>query len=178
MSTINFDLPTEPDKQLLTGAIFAESSTKHYGGEHADEKTCIGMCVVNLAFYARQRKPNGGRCYNNSYGSGTILSAITTAFVAYNGAMWNKAMAGNALKSKAQLERDLNADEAEHLRLSIEAANGINILAAPLAYSGFANKRPLQFNQAADRPPSPRTERIGRAGAHTFYGFKQGRECE
>ena len=178
MSVINFDLPAGAEQQLLTGAIFAESSTKHVGGENAGEKICIGMAVVNMAYYARLRKPGGGRCYNNSFGSGTILSAIITGFVAYGGAMWNKIMSGDQLRPKAALERALNADEVEHLRLSVEALDSINTGGAPLSYAGLGGARPLQFNQAENSPPSPRTESIGRAGSHTFYGFKRGRECE
>lgn len=178
MPEINFTLPTPVDEQLLVGAVFAESSTKYYGGENSDEKICISLCVINMAYYARQKKSGGKTCYNSSYGDGTILSAIRKGFVAYGGTMWGKVMSGDRLKSKKDLEKALNADEVEHLRLSVNAVGANSISSAPLNFSGLNNRVPLQFNKAENSPPSSRTEKVGKVGSHTFYGFKAGRECE
>lgn len=180
MPGINFQLPTEADKQLLLGIIFSESSTKHYGGENADEKICIGLCVVNMAYYAKQSTMSGKRCYNSSYGNGTILSSIQKGFLAYNSPRWNKIMTGNTLKTKAILETSLNPDEIEHLRLSVVALASVSTsTASTQTYSGLSNRIPLQFNQAANSPPSDRLEKLGKLGTkHTFYGFKIGRECQ
>jgi len=57
---IDFALPTDTKSQLLVGALFAESSTKFYGGgENPGEKTAIAQAIVNMAFYAGQSKING-----------------------------------------------------------------------------------------------------------------------
>lgn len=177
--TINFNLPTDARSQLLVGALFAESSTRNYGGgENPAEKTAIAQAIINMAFYAAQRTMNGTRCYNDSFGDGTILGAIRRAIVAYGQTRWNLVMSANQLKSKAELERVLTPDDVEHLRGCVVAVNQIGNAAAPLSNNVFGRRIPLQFNQAANSPPSPRTERIGREGAHTFYAFKIGRECQ
>lgn len=174
---INFDLPTDAQKQILVGALFAESSTKFYGGgEDGGEKTAIAQAITNMAFYAAQGKMNGKKCYNSSYGDGTLLSAVKRAIVAYDKKQWNLVMSADRLKSKADLEKVLDQFGIEHLKGCVETVNALSSV-IPMSNSTFG-RIPLQFNQASNSPPSPRTEKIGKAGAHTFYAFKSGRECQ
>ena len=174
---IDFDSPTDAKRQLLAGALFAESSTKFYGGgEDAGEKTAIAQAIINMAFYAGQSKMGGKKCYNESFGDGSVLSAIKRAIVAYGKDRWNLVMSGDKLKSKADLEKVLNKFDVEHLKGCVEAVNALSS-AVPIS-NGTFGRIPLQFNQATDSPPSPRTEKIGKAGAHTFYAFIVGRECQ
>lgn len=174
---IDFNLPTDVKSQLLVGALFAESSTKFYGGgENPAEKTAIAQAIVNMAFYAGQSKMSGKKCYNSSYGDGTILSAVKRAIVAYGKDRWNLVMASDKLKSKADLEKVLNSFDVEHLKGCVEAVNALSS-SVPITNGSFG-RIPLQFNQAKDSPPSTRTEKIGKEGAHTFYAFIDGRECQ
>lgn len=177
MAQISFDLPTDADKQLLVGAVFAESTTKFTGGENAEEKICIGMSIVNMAYYGKQKNISGKKCYNSSYGDGTILSAIKKGVVAYGGAMWNKVMSSDKLKDKETLASTLNKFEIEHLENTVKAVEQIDPAQSPLTYA-LLNRTPLQFNRANDSPPGDRLEKIGRYGSHSFYGFKSGRECQ
>jgi hypothetical protein len=62
------------------------------------------------------------------------------------------------------------------LRLSVEAANALSPLTGPKAVNALGMKNPFAFNRAGDSPPRARMEKIGHLGAHTFHGFKQGRE--
>jgi hypothetical protein len=170
--------PKDPSTQLLVGLIFAESASKHVGGgENAEEKKAIGLTVLNAAYYGRMKSLAGKKCYNDSFGDGTLLSAIKTMAVAYNQPAWNKVMAGNTLKAAAELEK-LDPDTAKHLELSIEAAETVASAMPPRGVIGLTNRAPVGFNQGADSPPSKRMERLGRLGAHTFYGFKKDRECQ
>jgi hypothetical protein len=178
MADASPDYPQDPNLQLLTGVIFAESASKFYGGgENAGEKEAIGKTFVNAAHYAATTEQDGKKCWNSSFGDGTILAAIQKLALAYNTATWNRVMNGSSLKPAAELAK-LQPDDAEHLRLSVEAANTLSPLIGPKAVNALAMKNPVAFNRAGDSPPSARMEKIGHLGAHTFYGFKQGRECQ
>jgi len=76
------DLPTDAMLQLLTGAVFAESSTGWYGGENHDEKAAIAWAILNMTHYATLKPPGSRRGYNSAFGDGTVLSAIRRAIVA------------------------------------------------------------------------------------------------
>jgi hypothetical protein len=185
-------LPETLERQLLVGVIYAESGSKAYSGEeNADEKLAIGWTFVNRAYYA-QFKPVDGkhRCYNESFGDGTLVSAVKTGSAAYNPvdkdnkkvdyAPWYDIMNGNRLKSLEELAESLQEPaKLEHFKLSVEAANKIDpYVNKPRALPKLGNRIPVAFNQAVDKPPSPqRMERIGKLSVHTFYGFKAGREC-
>ena len=117
------------------------------------------------------------RCYNDSFGSGTIQSAVRNGFQAYGGARWNEVMkADDTMKTRAVLESTLDQAKLDHLRLSIESANAIT--SAPPINNATLGGAPVAFNQASNSPPSARMERAAAAGAHTFYKFKSNRECE
>ena len=99
MGSPDSDYPKDPNLQLLVGVIFAESGSKNYGGgENASEKEAIGKTFVNAAYYAAMKEQGGKKCYNDSFGDGTILSAIQTMAVAYSTATWNRVMNGNGKK--------------------------------------------------------------------------------
>ena len=133
----------------LVGAIFAESSSEHWGGgENADEKQAIGSTIVNATYYAKTKQVAGKKCYNDTFGNGTILSAIQKIVLAYNGNQWIKVMNGNRLKSAAELAK-LVPDDAQHLELSIEAANAIGALQGPRSVGTLlGSKVPVGFNKA------------------------------
>jgi hypothetical protein len=185
-------LPETLERQLLVGVIYAESGSKAYSGEeNADEKLAIGWTFVNRAYYA-QFKPVDGKhkCYNESFGDGTLVSAVKTGSAAYNpvdkdnkkvdNAPWYDIMNGNRLKSLEDLAKSLEEPaKLEHFKLSVEAANKIDpYVKKPRALPKLGERIPVAFNQATNQPPSPqRMERIGKLGVHTFYGFKPGREC-
>lgn len=170
-TAIDFDLPTDGDEQLLVGMVFAEAS-----GPVADEIEAIVSCLVNCAHYATYQE-TGKKCYNDSFGDGTILSAIKNCSLAYGSAQWKRVMKGDVLKAKTDLEGSLIPSEVSKLKACCE---GVSVVCAgSVPYSDPASKRNLiQFNQAADSPPSKRQEKVGKYGAHTFYAFKNGRECQ
>lgn len=174
---MGLNLPTDPMLQLLTGAVFAESSTRWFGGENALEKEAIAWSILNMSHFATVTK--GTHNYNRAFGDGTVLSAIRKAIVAYGGGRWNLVMNGNQLKAEATLER-LEPADVEHLRLTIEVVTAIGPAPRlPHALASLSDRIPVQFNQATDSPPSAqRQEKIGRHGKHTFYAFKAGREAE
>ena len=104
MASPDSDYPKDPNLQLLVGVIFAESGSKNYGGgENASEKEAIGKTFVNAAYYAAMKEQGGKKCYNDSFGDGTILSAIQTMAVAYSTAIWNRVMNGNLRSAFAPL---------------------------------------------------------------------------
>lgn len=168
---IDFDLPTDADQQLLVGMVFAEAS-----GPFADEIEAIVSCMVNCANYASYKEP-GKKCYNDSFGDGTILSAIKKCSRAYGSGQWTRVMVGDLLKAKTDLEGSLIPSEVSKLKACCEGVATVSAGSVP--YSDPASKRCLiQFNQAADSPPSNRQEKVAKYGAHTFYAFKKGRECQ
>lgn len=165
--------------QLLTGAVFAESSTRYYGGEDHGEKEAIAWAILNMSHYATVKPAGRTRGYNSAFGDGTVLSAIRKAIVAYEMPRWSLVMNGVTLKPGATLTR-LDPADREHLVLVLAVINVISS-APPLphALATLGNRIPVQFNQAKDSPPSKdRQERIGKLGRHTFYSFKAGREAE
>ena len=174
---MGLNLPTDPMLQLLVGAVFAESSTRWYGGENALEKEAIAWSILNMSHYATVTK--GTHNYNRAFGDGTVLSAIRKAIVAYGSPRWNVVMDGNQLKPEASLNR-LEPGDRDHLELVLQVVNAIGPaprLPHPLA--SLENRIPVRFNQASNSPPSAqRQERIGKHGRHTFYAFKVGREAD
>jgi len=179
------NLPTDKKTQLLVGLIFAESSSKNWGGgDNEDEKIEMGLTVLNRTYYATQNAPNG-RNYNKTFGSGTVLSALQYhgEFVAYGGDRWKQVMNGDSLKSKAELDK-LQLFEKEHLSLSIDAAAFCTDGKAPLptGLAGIgdpAGQFPIAFNKAANSPPnSARMVKFLHVGSHTFYSFIAGRETQ
>ncbi len=177
MAKLDFTLPTDPMLQLLTGAVFAESSTRWYGGEDALEKEAIAWSILNMSHFATVRK--GTHNYNRSFGDGTVLSAIRHAIVAYGSARWNLVMNTNLLKEAATLER-LEPADRDHLRLVCAVTTAIGPAPQlPHALASLGDRIPVQFNQATNSPPSAqRQERIGKHGRHTFYAFIVGREAD
>ncbi len=179
MAKIDFELPAKAETQLIAAVIFAESGTAAFGGANEDEKYCIGLAVRNMAHYA---KYTGGarKCYNQHFGDGTVLSAIKSTIQAYKTKMWLMIMSADALKDKAALEAALSDAYVAHLRGAVEAAE--KAAKVPLLPAkgpvGVKSRPPLQFNKAANSPPSPRMELLGKLGSHSFYGFKAGRECQ
>lgn len=173
------DLPTDPMVQLLSGAVFAESSTRWFGGEDHDEKEAIAWAILHMSHFATLKPEGRSRGYNAAFGDGTVLSAIRKAIVAYQGPRWNLVMDGTALKPVGNLDR-LEPADRDHLELVLVVTKAIG--PAPILPHGVAslgNRVPVQFNQATDSPPSKdRQERIGKLGRHTFYAFKSGREAE
>jgi hypothetical protein len=178
------NLPTDRNTQLLVGLIFAESSSKNWGGgDNEDEKIEMGLTVLNRSYYAKLRAPNG-RNYNTRFGDGTVLGAlqISGEFVAYGGNRWNQVMTGTSLKSKAELDR-LQVFEKDHLRLSIDAANFCNNGNPPpptglATVGGIPGQFPVAFNKANNQPPSPRMVKFVHVGSHSFYSFVTGREAQ
>jgi hypothetical protein len=177
--TTELTLPTDPMLQLLSGAVFAESSTRWYGGENHEEKEAIAWAILNMSHFATVRPDGARRGYNSAFGDGTVLAAIRRAIVAYEGGRWTLVMNGVSLKPRSNLDR-LDPADREHLRLVFVVTNAISPAARlPHALASLNNRIPVQFNQANDAPPSAdRQEKIGRLGRHTFYAFKPGREAE
>lgn len=178
MANLPFSRPTDPMLQILTGAVFAESSTRYFGGENHEEKEAIAWAILHMSHYALVKPTGARRGYNSSFGDGTVLSAIKKAIVAYEGPRWDLIMSGTSLKPDSSLER-LDPADREHLQLVVTVIASIGpapVLPHPLVT--LENRIPLQFNQANNAPPSPRTEKIGKLGKHTFYAFKVGREAE
>lgn len=172
------DLPTDPMVQLLSGAVFAESSTRWFGGEDHDEKEAIAWAILHMSHFATLKPEGRSRGYNAAFGDGTVLSAIKKAIVAYEGPRWDLIMSGTALKPDSSLER-LDPADREHLQLVVTVVAAIGPAPVlPHRLVTLENRIPLQFNQANNSPPSPRTEKIGKLGKHTFYAFKAGREAE
>ncbi|MEZ4296782.1 MAG: hypothetical protein R3B70_17580 [Polyangiaceae bacterium] len=172
-------LPTDPMLQILTGAVFAESSTRAFGGESHEEKEAIAWAILNMSHYATVKPERARRGYNTNFGDGTVLGAIRSSILAYESPRWRVVMNGLTLKPQRELSRLVPGDH-EHLRLVLLVTNAIGpapILPGALATLG--NRIPVQFNQANDSPPNPaRQEKIGRLARHTFYAFKVGREAE
>ncbi|MBL0009906.1 MAG: hypothetical protein IPP22_00565 [Nitrosomonas sp.] len=86
---IEFTLPSDKDQQVLVGLAFAEAS-----GTDASEIAAIVGCLVNVAYYARYKEPPR-KCFNDSFGDGTILSAIKRSSIAYESAQWKRVMSGD-----------------------------------------------------------------------------------
>jgi hypothetical protein len=172
--TIDFDLPTGADEQLLVGSVFSEATAG--GGASDDEKLCIALCVMNMSYYATYTQP-GKTCYNDAFGDGTVLSAIKKAIKGYNSPQWKKIMESNALKSKDDLEGALIPSEIAHLKGAVTAAKKAIDANLPAKDPG-SGRAPIQLNKANDSPPSPRQEKISHYALQTFYGFKSGRECQ
>jgi len=174
---MGLNLPTDPMLQLLTGAVFAESSTRWFGGENALEKEAIAWSILNMSHFATVTK--GTHNYNRAFGDGTVLSAIRKAIVAYGGGRWDLVMNTNQLKPAATLER-LDPADLDHLQLTVDVVNAIGAAPRlPHALASLEDRIPVQFNQASNSPPSAqRQEKIGRHGKHTFYAFKPGREAD
>lgn len=173
--TIDFPLPKNAVEQLIVGAIFAEATT---GGRASDDEMLdIGLAVRNMAYYAALTDRAGRKCNNSSFGDGTIEDAIQNGIQAYGGNRWKLVMTGNALKSKADLEKSLNdIGEIAQLKRVVAAAGRAMSISTPAA-DPSTGKVPVQFNQASNSPPSTRMERVFHYGVHTFYGFIKGREC-
>ena len=169
--------PRDLNIQLLIGLIFAESAGKNSGGENADEKLAIGATFLNMAYYAGLTQIDNKKCFNKDFGGGTLLSAINKGSAAYLKPMWNKVMVGNSLKPDAELAK-LVPDDAAHLDLCVVAATALGNSPAVTPVRALSNKKPVNFNKAANTPSSLRIERIGKLGTTTFYGFKAGRECQ
>lgn len=172
-------LPTDVTLQLLTAAVFAESSTRAFGGESHEEKEAIAWAILNMSHYATVKPARARRGYNGNFGDGTVLGAIRAAIDAYQGPRWRLVMNDLVLKPKADLLR-LQPGDLDHLRLVLVVTNGIGPAPMPpRALASLGNREPVQFNQARDQPPNPqRQEKIGRFARHTFYAFKPGREAE
>lgn len=170
---IGFDLPTDANHQLLVGLVYAEASSTP--GDD-DEKRGIAAAILNMAHYATYTEPKK-KCYNTSFGDGTVLSAIKKGSMAYNSPQWNKVMAGDALKAKADLENSLIPTEVRKLKACVESVAAVADGVPPIADTK-SSRNLLQFNQADNSPPSPRQERVAKYGIHTFYAFIKGRECQ
>lgn len=172
-------VPSDPMLQLLTGAVFAESSTRWYGGENHEEKEAIAWSILNMSHFATVKPEGATRGYNSAFGDGTVLSAIRKAIVAYEGPRWQLIMNGVLLKPKSAFDK-LDPADREHLRLVLVVTNAISPAPSlPHALATLQNRIPVQFNQANNAPPSrDRQEKIGRLGRHTFYAFKPGREAQ
>jgi hypothetical protein len=187
-------LPESRERQLLVGVIYGEAGSKAWSGEeNPDEMEAIGWTFVNMAYYAspRHRPAAVRRSFNTSLGDGSLLSAIRQNARAYgrvdargnklDARRWHDVMNGDALKSAEELKKSLDDPlKLEHFWCSLEAANRIDPAAnEPHALPLLGNRVPIAFNQAPNAPPNVyREERLGRLGAHTFYGFKPGREYE
>jgi hypothetical protein len=177
-------LPAKKDTQLLTGLIFAESSSQSWGGgDNEDEKIEMGLTVLNRTYYATLRAPNG-RNYNSRFGDGTVLGALAVGgeFVAFGGDRWKRVMNGSSLKSRAELNA-LQLYEKQHLSLSIDAAEFCMDGKAPLptGLAGIGNPAgqfPIAFNKANDSPPSGRMFKFLRVGSHSFYAFIKEMEAQ
>jgi hypothetical protein len=170
-SPIDFSLPTDSDSQLLVGLTFAEAS-----GTDAAEIQAIAACLVNCAYYANFKQPPK-KCYNDSFGDGTILSAIKNCSQAYESRQWKRVMDGDSLQTKADLEAALIPVEVAKLKACCDGV--ATVAAGAVPYSDRISKRNLiQFNQATNSPPSIRQEKVTTYGVHTFYAFKSGRECQ
>jgi hypothetical protein len=172
--TIDFDLPTDSDQQLLVGTTFAEASSNP---DVDDEKKGIVACMTNIAYYATYA--DGAKtCYNSSFGDGTVLAAIKKGSAAYGSPQWKRVMEGDALQSKAVLERTLIPSEIKKLKACVQSVTIVIGVSAPTA-DPKSNRNLLQFNRADDSPPNPnRQEKVARYAGHTFYAFKLGRECQ
>lgn len=171
-------LPTGADHQLLVGVVFAESTTKNTGTPSADEMVAIARTVVNQAYYAKMAPPPGKRkCWNTSFGDGTLLSAIKNGVVAYGKDRWNMVMSGDRLKSEAAIGA-LKPDDKAHFEAVVAAVGALVLTPAPLNDAKLGGI-PVGFNQAIDSPPNKsRQKKLGRFAQHSFYGFLAGRECE
>jgi len=170
-SPIDFSLPSDSDSKLLVGLTFAEAS-----GTDAAEIQAIAACFVNCAYYANFKQPPK-KCYNDSFGDGTILSAIKNCSQAYESRQWKRVMDGDSLQTKAELEAALIPVEVAKLKACCDGVATVKAGAVP--YSDHASTRNLiQFNQATNSPPSNRQEKVTTYGVHTFYAFKSGRECQ
>jgi hypothetical protein len=86
-------------------------------------------------------------------------------------------MDGDKLKTEAKITAILQAADMTHFKACLTAAADAAKATAPAA-DPTSKKIPVQFNQAADGPPSGREEKIATYKPHTFYGFKAGRECD
>ena len=179
-------LPSRRDAQLITGLIFAESSSRDWppgrGQENEQEKVQMGLTVLDRTFYSQKRGPHG--YWNGFFGDGTVLGALRVPgeFQAYHAERWNLVMRNNNLKSAAELN-NLKFYEKEHLRLSVEAANFCTDgnPPPPTGLAGVGQPPglfPVAFNRAANSPPGPRMFKFVRLGNHSFYAFKPGREAE
>lgn len=85
---IDFPLPSGQDPEALTGTIFAESTGAASAGDYDKEKDCIGLAVINAAYYATWTIHEGKTCYNSSFGDGTIIDAVRKTIGAYGKARW------------------------------------------------------------------------------------------
>ncbi len=176
-----FRLPDDPTVELLVAVLYAESSSRSWGGcENADEKEAIGWTFVNIAHFASHIPEGKKRCYNSDMGVGTLLSAIKSKSLAYNSALWKQIMDGDALKPLAALSKTLQPSQQAHLELCVDAAVAIGSHPeGPHPLTTLGDRAPIEFNKARNSPGNPRRlERIGGLGAHSFYGFIAGRECE
>lgn len=173
-------LPTNLDEQLLVGLIFAESTAGDKTSE--DEKISIGLTILNRTYYAVPK--DGKRSNNRDFGDGSVFGAVKAKgqFLGYNSKRWNLVMTGNKLKTSAELEK-FRSGERTHLIRCLAAARFSNDGSAPIP-TGLAGigdpsgQFPIAFNQAQNSPPGPRMFKFLRAGSHTFYTFKPGREWQ
>ncbi|HKP05022.1 MAG TPA: hypothetical protein VJU77_16845 [Chthoniobacterales bacterium] len=73
---IDFPLPSGEEPEAPTDAIFAESTDAASAGDYDKEKKCIGLALINAAYYATWKTHGGKTCYNSSFGDGSIIGAV------------------------------------------------------------------------------------------------------
>jgi len=170
---------SKPRRQLV-GMIYAESSTPNAGGgEFHEEKVGIGQTIGNRTFYATMTPPPPATsCYNSEYGNGTVWSALSSSgqFQAFGGSRWNEVMNGDDLKQPAALNQSMRRiSDRQHFNLSVEAVREVDIGLGLVPE--LLDAKPIAFQQSA-QAGSPRWQLSGKLGAHHFFSFAPGRECQ
>lgn len=178
VSTCSVPVPTGQDRQLLAGAVFAEAQQSRSPN---DEREAIASTFQNRIIHVRrwgnatfcpsitgQRRTNQAAQDARDFGS-TLLGSIRTGSAAYGGGQWDKVMDSNRMRPSADICARIQPGELAPLHRAIQAANAM--------YGRQGRRFFVAFNQARNRPPSARMELGARIAAHSFYKFRQGREC-
>ena len=192
---VEWKRPANKIDRQLAGVIFLESSTPGVGrkkGENAEEKDALGWGIANRTFYAKLTRPARDRagkdipgtavpCSNSGFGDGTLFEAIRTGSTAWKDGNSKKIFDGNDLKPDSELAKALTLPDRLHLKLSIEAAQKIDVTKVPHKVPGLGDKVPVWFRSDKDDVDGlafpGRAVRIGEIHSFWFYGFTPGREC-
>ena len=178
VSTCSVPVPTGQDKQILAGAIFGEAEQSRMTN---DEREAIASTFQNRVFHV-QRWADPSFCPNitgdsrssqeaqdvGDFGR-TLLQSISKGSLAYGGGQWNKVMDSDIMRSSADICTRIQPGELAPLHRAIQAANAM--------YGNRGRRFLVAFNRAQNQPPSPRMKLEVSIAAHSFYRFKQDREC-
>jgi hypothetical protein len=173
-------LPATKAARQTVGLIYAESATLEVGGgENFGEKVAIGQTAWNRTAYATIHP--SPPCFNGSFGNGSLWSAVTAPgqFASYQSPRWNDVMTGDDLKPLPALDASLRGFSRRfHFNQSVDAV--LDVVQGLGVVPELSDGKPVAFWRAdlGTDPKNPRYEFRGTLGAHHFFVFAPGQECQ